>query len=94
MTLDARCRNGVDSGGPRVGTGPILRIGKNDKAPTRYRPPHWLNTDATFIRAQFCKPCPLVIEPAGNGPKIHGATERKARFDFTISPARLRLNPR
>jgi hypothetical protein len=51
MTLDAWCRNGLDLGGPRVGTGPILRIGKNDKAPAIYRPPRWLNTDAAFIRA-------------------------------------------
>jgi hypothetical protein len=33
MTLDARCRNGVDSGVPGVGIGPILRIVENDKAP-------------------------------------------------------------
>ena len=38
-------------GGPGVGMGPILRIGENDKAPANYRPSHWPNTDATFIRA-------------------------------------------
>jgi hypothetical protein len=63
-------------GGGRGGMGPILRIGENDKAPTRYRPPDWLNTDATFLRAQFCKPQSLIVEPAGGGWKIHGTGSR------------------
>ena len=41
-----------------MGTGPILRIGENKKAPTIYRPPDLSNTDATFIvlqeRDDFC----------------------------------------
>jgi hypothetical protein len=42
----------------RVGMGPILRIGKNQKAPTIQRPPNRSNNDATFIvlqeRDDFC----------------------------------------
>ena len=38
--------------------GPILRIGKNQKAPTIQRPPNRSNNDATFIvlqeRDDFC----------------------------------------
>jgi hypothetical protein len=41
-----------------VGTGPILKIGKNQKAPTIQRPPNRSNNDATFIipqeRDDFC----------------------------------------
>jgi hypothetical protein len=47
---DAR-RAHVNPGAVGVGEGPILRIGENDKASATYRPPRWLNTDATFIRA-------------------------------------------
>jgi hypothetical protein len=49
-TRDAR-RAHVNPGAAGVGEGPILRIGENDKASATYRPPRWLNTDATFIRA-------------------------------------------
>jgi hypothetical protein len=42
----------------RVGMGPILRIGENQKAPTIQRPPNRSNNDATFIvlqeRDDFC----------------------------------------
>ena len=36
----------------RVGTGPILRSGKNQKAPTIRRPPNRSNNGATFIALQ------------------------------------------
>jgi hypothetical protein len=42
----------------RVGKGPILRSGENQKAPTMYRPSNRSNNDATFIvlqeRDDFC----------------------------------------
>jgi hypothetical protein len=42
----------------RVGMGPILRIGKNQKVPAIQRPPNRSNNDATFIvvqeRDDFC----------------------------------------
>jgi hypothetical protein len=36
----------------RVGMGPILRIGENQKAPAIQRPPNRSNNDATFIVLQ------------------------------------------
>jgi hypothetical protein len=48
----------VNPGVARVGMGPILRIGKNQKAPAMYRPSNRSNDDATFIvlqeRDDFC----------------------------------------
>jgi hypothetical protein len=57
--------------------GRILRNSENDKAPTTFRPPQWLNTNATFIRPQFCKPRSLIVEPAGGGWEIHDTALRR-----------------
>jgi|SRR5450432_3541832 len=52
-------RAGLNPGVPGVGMGPILRIGQNDKVPATYRPPYWLNTDATFrIVKRHCGTAP------------------------------------